>query len=390
VSYEVVAVDNASRDGSADMLAAHPDVRLIRNPRNVGFAAAVNQAYRAANAELILVLNSDVRLRPGALRTMVSFLRDNQHAAGVSPLYLNPDGTFQQHYVQLPGLRAAVALFTGLRRLPQFRTALHRFEMRGEDFSQPRQLASGSCLLLRRTALGANEILDENFPIYWNDAILARQLDRAGHQLWMIPDAVVTHSRNASCRRLGPAMRFRHLLGGLVGYLRVTQPRHRVALFQAILLANHLVKTVFGRPTVLGLADLLAALRGDVGPVPNGDTRDWVLLVGTGRTEIAGEGRRLLFVYPSGSRPRWRFTVRPADDSVWHATLPALLPFGPQWAPVDRINGRIGAALLRHWLDRHAGARVLRLSQRHAYLTGRLGEDVLTTVEPQPLEFSHG
>lgn len=63
VRYEVTAVDNGSRDGSGEALARRPDVELVQNQRNRGYAAAVNQAYRHACAEFVLLLNSDVRDR---------------------------------------------------------------------------------------------------------------------------------------------------------------------------------------------------------------------------------------------------------------------------------------------------------------------------------------
>jgi GT2 family glycosyltransferase len=390
-TYEVVAVDNASFDGSAELLAADPGVRLIRNSRNVGFAAAVNQAYRAATGELVLLLNSDVRFHPGALDTMVRFLRDRPDAAGVSPLYLNPDGTFQQHYVQLPSFAASLALFTMLRRVPGFRGALHRFEMRGQDFSRPRELASGSCLLLRAAVVSPDRIFDESFPIYWNDAILTRQLEAAGHRLWMIPDAVVTHTRGASCRLLGPAMRFRHLLGGLVCYLRLTQPRYRLAIFRTVLLANYAIKSLAGRTTTLGFADLLAALRGDVGPLPDGDARDWAVVVGNERwvneqqhrlrSGDAGDELRLLLVDPPGARQRWRATVDQTGPSQWRATLPTVLPYGHRLPGVRWINGRIGAAVLRRWLDGRPGTRSLHVDGRHAHLVGWLGEEMAANVD---------
>ena len=380
LAYEVVAVDNGSLDGSAELLAADPRVRLIRNDRNVGFAAAVNQANREAQGELILLLNSDVRFHEGALQTMVEFLHDRPDAAGVSPLYLNPDGTFQQHYVQLPSFAACIGLWTVLKRFPGFRGALHRFQMRGEDFSQPRELSSGSCLLMRAQVVGPGQIFDERFPIYWNDAILARELSAGGHRMWMIPDAVVTHSRGASCRRLGPAMRFRHLLGGLVCYLRLTEPAYRVELFRAVLIADYLIKTVCGRTTALGWGDLLAALRGDVGPLPDGDTRDWAVVVGASSGPRPDEDVRLLLVHPAGARRRPAFTVGQTGPSVWQATLPTTLPFGRRLPPVNWLNGRIAAARLRHWLDQHAGVRTLRVDERNAYLVGWLGEDMLASV----------
>ncbi|MGW0217516.1 glycosyltransferase family 2 protein [Micromonospora chokoriensis] len=399
LDYEVVAVDNGSTDGSADLLADRARVRLIRNNHNTGFAAAVNQAYRRSTGQLVLLLNSDVRFHPGALSRMIGYLRERPDVAGVSPLYLNPDGTFQQHYVQQPSFVATIALVTALRRLPGFRQALHRFQMRGEDFSRPRQLASGSCMLLRRAVLGQQTIFDEAFPVYWNDAVLARQLAQAGHELWMIPDAVVTHIRGASCRLLGPAIRFRHLLGSMVEYLKLTQPRHRMVAFRAALLADHLLKRLLGRPVQLDLADLLAALRGDVGPLPDGDTRDWVVLFSGTRWSVEQHqavlgqleaGQRLLFVDPPGRRPRWRCEMTPIGSTAWRAVAPTALPLGDWLPPVNWINRRVAAGVLRTWLDRQAGARLLRLDDERARpVLGRLGEDeVLPAGTPRPLERS--
>ncbi|MFI6132817.1 glycosyltransferase family 2 protein [Micromonospora sp. NPDC051141] len=387
LEYEVVAVDNGSSDGSADLLAGQPRVRLLRNDHNAGFAAAVNQAYRQARGQLILLLNSDVRFHPGALSRMIGYLREQPEAAGVSPLYLNPDGTFQQHYVRLPTFAASIALVSALRRLPGFRQALHTFQMRGEDFSRPRQLASGSCMLLRRKVLEPHRIFDETFPIYWNDAVLARRLAQAGHHPWMIPDAVVTHSRGASCRLLGPAIRFRHLLGSLIGYLRLTEPRYRLLVFRIILLVDHLVKRLCGRSVQLSLPDLLAALRGDVGPLPDGDIRDWVVLFSRTRWSVdehpavlgrLGPGQRLLFVDPPASRPSWRCEITPIGSAAWHAVAPTALPLGDRVPLVNWLNRRIAAGALRAWLDRQAGARLLSLDDERARpVLGRLGEDGL-------------
>ncbi|MEU6078414.1 glycosyltransferase family 2 protein [Micromonospora sp. NPDC047074] len=386
LDYEVVAVDNGSRDGSDELLAGWPGVTLIRNERNVGYAGAVNQAYRRSRGDLLLVLNSDIRFHPGTLARMIGFLRDNPDAAGVSPLYLNPDGTFQQHYVQLPSFAATLALFTVLRRVPGFRHALHTFQMRGQDFSRPRRLASGSCMMLRRAVVEPDDVFDERFPVYWNDAMLARRLDEAGHHVWMIPDAAVSHVRGASCRLLGPAIRHRHLLGGLVGYLRETQPRHRLALFRLVVIGDHVLKRLCGRTVQLTFADLRQALRGDVGPLPDGDIRDWLVVFAGAPWSVpaaraaaedeAGRDRRLLLVDPPAGRPRWRSRLTVLDGTGWHLTPPTGLPLGHRLPAADRINRRIAAAAVRRWLDRHAGARLLRLDdQRACPVVGKIGED---------------
>lgn len=413
--YEVVAVDNGSRDGSAELLAAYPGVRLLRNDRNLGFAAAVNQAHRLATGRLVLLLNSDVRLHPGALSTLARFLGRRPDVAGVSPRYLNPDGTAQQHYVQFPSFPAMIALFTAARRLPGFRRALWRFQLRGEDLNWPRPLASGSCLLLRRSVLSPDQLLDERFPIYWNDAVLARSLHNAGHSLWMIPDATVTHTRGASCRLLGPAIRHRHLLGGLVRYQRLTQPAHRLPLFRAVVLLDHLTRRLTGRPVPLRLRTLWATLRGELGPLPDGDIRDWVIRIsdpgpgpatpvtvthpaGSSAGPAAGplarstadpfaagplaSGFRVLDVAPPAGR---RLVVRRIAPAHWQLTPPALLPVGHRLPAVRRINLRWAAGPVREWLDQYPGARLLHLTGPASHpMVGRLGEDELVELPVPP------
>ncbi len=143
-NYEVIVVDNGSTDGSIDMLAEYRDVVLIRNSANAGFAMAVNQAYAQANGEMILLLNSDVRFRRGALDALVRFLGDRPEAAGVAPLYLDSHGAVQQHYMRLPTFRSALALGTSLRLLPGFRKVWRAHVMEGEDFSIARPVPQSS------------------------------------------------------------------------------------------------------------------------------------------------------------------------------------------------------------------------------------------------------
>ena len=376
-SYEVIAVDNGSVDGSADLLRGDPLVTLIANDHNAGFAAAVNQAYRRATGEYVMLLNTDIEFRPGALTTMLGFLRGRPDVAQVSPRYLNPDGTFQQHYVQLPTVAACLGLWTGLKRLPPFRRALDRFRMVGEDFSQPRQLASASCTIVRTSAIPTADIFDERFPIYWNDAVFVRAQLALGHTMWMLPEAEVIHDRGASCVRLGPAIRFRHLLGGMVNYLDLTRPALTMFAFRTAIAADYLAKTALGRTTTLGWGDLRAALRGDVGELPDGDTRPWRLVAGDVPGGVKPDGSSRLAVIDAGAtKSARRFRVAgEGTDQVW-ISLGRAVPFGigiGTW-----VNQRLAAARLRRWLDRQTGARSLETDADHAYLARWLGEDVGT------------
>ncbi|MGH3113666.1 MAG: glycosyltransferase family 2 protein, partial [Gaiellaceae bacterium] len=203
VGYEVIAVDNGSRDGSGEALARRPDVEFIQNESNLGYAAAVNQAYRHAGGEFVLLLNSDVRLRPGSLGELVRFVRERYEAAGVAPLYVGSDGSQQAEYYRLPTFATALALATGLRLLPPFRSRFRAYRMLDEDFSEPRPVPqpSASCLLLR-SCLPDGNLLDERYPIFFNDVDLARRLAEAGHELWMTPTAIAEHELGASTRLL--------------------------------------------------------------------------------------------------------------------------------------------------------------------------------------------
>src|SRR5439155_12254163 len=103
LSYEVIVVDNASADGSADMVAAEfPDVQLVRNSENRGFAAANNQALSHARGCYVLLLNSDARLRPGAINEMAGFLDAQPTVGVVGGQLFNADGSFQSSYFDFP------------------------------------------------------------------------------------------------------------------------------------------------------------------------------------------------------------------------------------------------------------------------------------------------
>jgi GT2 family glycosyltransferase len=267
--YETIVVDNASLDGTADAVAGRVDV-LVRNAENRGFAEAVNQGYAASTGDLVLLLNSDVELEPGSLGTLRRFLEERPEVAGVGPRYLNPDGSPQDFHFRFPTLPAMLASASGpLRRLPAMQRAVRRYAMLDDDFSAPRPVPqpSASVLLLRRACLPKDELLDERYPIYFNDVALARSLAIAGHELWMTPDAAVRHVGHASTRLLGGRLVRQHI-GAFVRYLRAYEPWYELALFRAVVLVHKLAGYALGRDGSLPPRDLLAALRGDPGPLP--------------------------------------------------------------------------------------------------------------------------
>jgi GT2 family glycosyltransferase len=269
---EVIVVDNGSVDGSAVVLAERSDIELIRNVGNLGFAAAVNQAYRRARGELILLLNSDVGLMPGALRTLVEFLDRHPAAAGVAPLYVYPDGSPQPFHFRFPTFTMTLANGSALvrRLLPGSDRLLREYRMLDDDFSQARVVPqpSASCLLLRRSFLPDDHILDERYPIFFNDVQLARSYANRGLTLWATPDATVIHEAHASTKKLGSAGK-RQYIGSLIRMLADTEPTAKVWFYRVVVFLQHIPVWMLGRSSALSVRELWRALSGDVGPLPS-------------------------------------------------------------------------------------------------------------------------
>ncbi len=270
--YEVIVVDNGSVDGSAEALSEQAGIELLRNDLNLGFAAAVNQAFRRSHGDYVLLLNSDVTLPPDALSVLARFLDEREAVAGVGPVYANPDGSPQPFHFRFPTFATTLANGSSLIRriVPGSEQRLREYKMLDDDFSRPRPVPqpSASCLLLRRSVLPREQLMDERYPLYFNDVQLARSLADQGLELWVTPDAVAVHDAHASGFKLPPAARRRQYVGAVVRMLMDTEPVHTVWLYRAIVLVQNLALWALDRPDALRGRDLLAALDGNPGPLP--------------------------------------------------------------------------------------------------------------------------
>ena len=156
-----------------------------------------------------------------------------------------------------------------LRLLPGNARRARAYRMVDEDFSKARCVPqpSASCLLLRRASLPPDGVFDEHYPIFFNDVQLARTLYARGEELWVTPDAVVTHEQGASTRLLGASLK-RQYLGSLIRMLEETEPARYVWIYRALTLMQGLSLILLRRPNALPVGELWKALTGDPGPVP--------------------------------------------------------------------------------------------------------------------------
>lgn len=222
---EVVVVDNASTDGSADGIAAEaPRVRLVRNAENLGYARACEQARALARAPLLLFLNNDLVLAPGSLERLVAALRADPGAVAAGPRLRWPDGRVQESTGGLPDLRALLHRVSWVRWTGLCRAAYRRFRHAHADRTGPCQRLAGAALLVRADALPPGEPLwDSGYPFGLQDVDLCRRLGRAGRLLHVV-EAEAVHAGSASSER-NPAFVLEGYERGFVRYLERHDPR---------------------------------------------------------------------------------------------------------------------------------------------------------------------
>ena len=207
LSWEAVVVDNASSDGSeAAAEAFSPQVRLLRNAENVGFARGINQAVRHTRAPLLLIQNPDCRLLPGALAALREVLTSNCGCAIASPRILDPDGSVQGSARGDPDLLTGLFGRTGLLRrlLPAARVSMRNVvteaAIRSGAPSVKVDWVSGACMLVRRDAFESVGGFDEGYFLYWEDADLCRRMRARGFHVRYVPGATAVHRVGQSSR----------------------------------------------------------------------------------------------------------------------------------------------------------------------------------------------
>lgn len=198
---EVIVIDNASMDGSAErMRAEFPAVRLIANDTNAGYARGTNQALAAARGDLLLLLNPDVEVLPGALDTLAALLRDRPDAAAAAPKLIHPDGRVQHSVRGFPEPGPLLWDILGLARVfPNSRVfAAYRMPYFDYDATGPAPQPMASCLLLTRRAYETVGPMDERFPLFFNDVDWCLRARAAGFVIYYTPQAMVIHRGGAS------------------------------------------------------------------------------------------------------------------------------------------------------------------------------------------------
>ncbi|MBI3243385.1 MAG: glycosyltransferase family 2 protein [Chloroflexi bacterium] len=271
LKVETIVVDNNSSDGSQAMVQEQfPEVRLIQNQHNVGFAKGNNQAMETMQGRYALLFNSDALATPGSIQALIE-LADSQPRAGiVGALLVNPDGSFQASHTPFPNLWQEFLILSGLGRL------LHRrwYPSKGpEEAKGPQKVdyVEGACLLVRREAFEQAGGLDEGYFMYAEEVDWCYAMKKAGWQVWYQPKSRIVHygggsSKNRRTQREADLYRSRvRFFRKHYGNAAASALKFLIYTLTAVkIVAHRFLRLVSGnrrgRP-VVGMGDLMASLR---------------------------------------------------------------------------------------------------------------------------------
>jgi len=205
---KVWVVDNASHDGSAEMVREQfPQVQLIASPKNLGFARGNNCALRALDPHLpryVLLLNPDTKVRSNALATMVHFMDERPSVGVCGPRLLYGDGSFQHSAFGFPDLAQILLDFFPLHwRLTESRLNgryPRRLYERGVPFEVDHPL--GAAMMLRREVILQTGLFDEGYRMYVEEIDWCMRIRREGWDICCVPSAVVVHHAGQSTQQV--------------------------------------------------------------------------------------------------------------------------------------------------------------------------------------------
>jgi N-acetylglucosaminyl-diphospho-decaprenol L-rhamnosyltransferase len=241
LDHEVLVLDNASGDGSAQAVLARQDsrVRLIALERRAGKAANDSTLLEAARGELCLLLNEDTQLLPGAVEALLGALHDDPDAAVAGAQLLHPDGRQQRCAWRLPGVGTALAGALFLHKLVTVQS-------RGSRTSRVGWTQS-SAMLVRRSAARGVGWLDPEFFVYSDETDFCKRLGDVGWRILWVPAARAIHHDQLKRDGAGAERRIVEFQRGRDRYMRKHHTPAAAAIVRVLSAWSYLARALVSR-----------------------------------------------------------------------------------------------------------------------------------------------
>lgn len=234
--FETIIIDNGSTDGTVEAVKrSFPEVVVLTNSENCGFAAANNQGIEIAKGQYILLLNPDTIVHSNSIDQLIDFMDNNLDIGVCGPKLLNADGTTQGSVRQFPTFRAALYRHTIFKVLLIFRKQQHRYMMR--HFSYDRQMdvdqVTGAAFMTRKSIVDQIGAMDEQFFMYYEEVDFCYRVNKAGYRIVFTPTAAITHFGGQSSGQI-PIENRMMLVKSMLMFFRKHRGRFVTGLFNVL------------------------------------------------------------------------------------------------------------------------------------------------------------
>lgn len=205
VRYEVFVVDNASADGSAQMVREKfPDVQLTANTQNLGFARANNQVLSATSGRHLLLLNPDTALPPQTLERTVKYLDEHEDVGVLGCTIHHTNGSLQRSVLRFPAFLSQAMVLLKVQAFTQRPLPLRRYYALDFDYQKKADVDQimGSFFAVRRAVVDEIGPLDNGFFLWFEEVDFCKRARRAGWIVRYTPEFSITHAGGESFRQL--------------------------------------------------------------------------------------------------------------------------------------------------------------------------------------------
>jgi len=220
---EIIVVDNCSSDGSPETIGLQfRNVRVIRNEKNFGFAAACNTGINASSGRFILILNPDTIVQPDAVTAALCFMKQHPEAGAAGARMVDANGTFLPESKRgFPSLRASLFRVTGMHRIFPRSSFFNAYYLghRPDNLTCRADILTGAFMMIRREALEKAGLFDTSFFMYGEDIDLSWRLVKAGYTNYFVAESRITHFKGKSAEE-DDISRIRNFYGAMIIFAR--------------------------------------------------------------------------------------------------------------------------------------------------------------------------